>query len=108
MPPHQCGREARRQAASYLAVATPLAAGVLPGHHGPFGRIEEIIRTDPQWPGTPSQSPPGRPAHRNGHGGGFGAEIAPGRHDHANGVTPAHPGESEGAISEPTRQEKDS
>ena len=24
-------------------------------HHGPFGKIEEIIRTDPQWPGTLSR-----------------------------------------------------
>ena len=25
-------------------------------HHGPFGKIEEIIRTDPQWLGTLSHS----------------------------------------------------
>src|SRR5580693_294729 len=50
-------------------------AGLLSGsHHGPFGKIEELSRTDPQWLGSLRRSPPGRPRSR-----GF-----PGVPDHPN------------------------
>jgi hypothetical protein len=52
------------------------STGLLNGsHHGPFGQIEEIIRTDPQRLGTLSRSPPGQPSGRAGF---------PGVPDHPN------------------------